>query len=88
MNHLSSATSVVSILKIHTKNMIQEHKLIEIERLTKELAELTGFDKFLELTETIGHYVGAVEDEFKRLKEGREEWKRKYMELKNDNPPN
>ena len=63
--------------------MIQKHKLIEIERLTKELAEETGFGKFLQLNAAIRHYAGVVEDEFKQLKQGRESWKKKYMELKN-----
>lgn len=63
-------------------NMIQELKLTEIKQLIKELSEINGFGKFFELQTAIAHYSGAVEDEFKRLKEGRENWKRKYLELK------
>lgn len=63
--------------------MIQEHTLDKIKRLNKELAESTGFDKFNELQDALGHYIDVAESEFKRLKQGRETWKKKYMETKN-----
>ena len=68
--------------------MIQEHTIERIKQLNKELAESTGFDKFNELQDAMGHYIDVAESEFKRLKEGREKWKRKFMEKKNDIPPN
>jgi len=61
---------------------MQEHTLTKIKRLNKELAESTGFEKFNELQNALGHYIDVAESEFKRLKEGRESWKKKYMETK------
>lgn len=61
---------------------MQEHTLEKIKKLNKELAEDTGFAKFNKLQEALGHYINCVEDEFKRLKESRNNWKKKYMECK------
>lgn len=69
--------------------MIQEHTIDKIKRLNKELEEFTGFLKFQELQDAMGKYIEIAESEFKRLKEGRESWKKKYLELKkNEISPN